>query len=180
MAETDGNMNKLEDAQLDESEKYPLLVRIYGVLGIVAGVVQIVAFVMATLAVFFGKVDFTELDGHTTTTLVVGIVSIALSVVLAAMFIVLGVRLLRGKRHRAALLCNIMIALEVIVLICHFMLTGLSRELIAPGVNMIILIVLQTYSDPALRDERKLQRHLQDLEWKSQAEDGTLGLDTTG
>ena len=152
MAESGENMSRREYAQMDEPEKYPLLVRVYGVLGIVAGIVQIVAFVMAMLAVLSGRVDLTALDGHTTTTLVIGLVAIVLSVVLAAMFVVLGVRLLRGKRHRAVLLCDIMIALEAIVLICHFMLTGLSTHLIAPGVNMVILIVLQTYSDPALRD----------------------------
>ena len=180
MAESDIRASRLEHARREEPEKYPLLVRIYGVIGIIAGIVQIVAFAMATLAVFFGRVDLSELDGHTVTTLVIGIVAIAMSVALAVMFIVLGVRLLRGNRNRAALLCVVMIALEAVVLICHFMIIGVSDELIAPGVNMIILVVLQSYSDPTLRDERKLQRHLQDLEWKSQAEDGTLGLDTTG
>ena len=180
MAKSDGTISRREYARQENDEKYPLLVRIYGVLGIVAGCVQVVAFVMATLAVFFGNVDFSSLDGRTTTTLVIGLVAIVLSVALAVMFIILGVRLLRGKRNKAALLCDIMIAIEAIVLICHFMLTGLSNDLIAPGVNMLILIVLQTYSDPALRDERKLQRHLHELEWKSEAEDGTLGLDTTG
>ncbi|MBR0403649.1 MAG: putative ABC transporter permease [Eggerthellaceae bacterium] len=180
MAESEVKMGRRTYAQDEEPEKYPLLVRIYGALGIVAGVVQIVAFVRAVLAVFFGKIDLSVLDDHTLTTLVIGIVAIVLSVALAAMFIVLGVRLLRGKRHRAALLCVIMIAFEAIVLICHFMLTGLSSHLIPPGVNIIILIVLQSYSDPALRDERKLQRHLQELDWKSEQEEGILGLDTTG
>ena len=180
MAVSEEKIGDSEYAQLEHDEKYPLIVRIYGILGIVAGAVQVVAFVTATLAVFFGRVDLSELDGHTTTTLVVGIVILVLSAALGAMFVILGVRLLRGKRNKAALLCVIMIALEVVVLVCHFMLTGLSRDLIAPGVNMIILIVLQTYSDPALHDERRLQRHLQELEWKSDAEEGTLGLDKTG
>ena len=180
VAESDEKLSRRTYAWPENTGKYPLIVRIYGVLAIVAGAVQVVSFVTALLAVFFGRVDLSELNGHTTTTLVVGLVVIVLSAVLGAMFVVLGVRLLLGKRSKAALLCAIMIALEVVVLICHFMLTGLSRDLIAPGVNMIILIVLQTYSDPALRDERRLQRRLQELEWKSDAEDGTLGLDKTG
>ena len=180
MKEPGENMSRQEYAELEEPEKYPLLVRVYGVLCIVAGVVQVVAFVLAALDVFSGKVDFSSLDDHTATTLVIAIVAIACSVVLAAMFVVLGVRLLRGKRHRAVLLCDIMIALEAVVLICHFMLTGLSTDLIAPGVNMVILIVLQSYSDPALRGERKTQRHLQELDWKAEQEEGTLGYDKTG
>ena len=180
MAESGENLNWRSYAQDEEPEKYPLLVRIYGVGGIVAGIIQVIAFLRVMLAVFFDKVDLSVLDEHTLTTVVVGIVAIVLSVALAVMFIFLGVRLLRGNRHRAVVLCDVMIAFEAIVLICHFMLTGLSRELIPPGINMIILIVLQSYSDPALRDERRLQRRLHELEWKSEAEDGTLGLDTTG
>jgi len=180
MAESGKMMTRRAYVQDEEPEKYPLLIRIYGALGIVAGIVQIVAFIRSTLAVFFGKVDLSVLDNHTLTTLVVGIVAIALSVALSVMFIIMGVRLLRGNRHRTVLLCDTMIAFEAVVLICHFMLSGLSDHLIPPGVNMIILIVLQSYSDPALRDERKLQRHLQELDWKSEQEEGTLGLDTTG
>ena len=180
MAAADEKQSNNRFEEVDETEKYPLLIRIYGVVSIIAGGIQVVAFILAMLAVFFGDVDFSELEPHTVTTLVIGIVALVLSVILSAMFVVLGVRLLRGKRKRAALICNIMIAIEVIVMICHFMLTGLSRELIAPGVNMIILIALQTYSDPALRQERRLQRRLHELEWRSEAEDGTLGLDTTG
>ena len=180
MAESGEKMSRKNYAKHEETEKYPLLVRIYGVVAIVAGALQVAAFIFAALAVFSGKVDFSSLEEHTITTLVIAIVAIVASVVLAVMFIVLGVRLLRGKRHRAVLLCDIMIALEVVVLICHFMLTGLSYHLIAPGINMVILIVLQTYSDPALRDERKVQHRLQELDWKSEQEEGTLGLDETG
>lgn len=169
-----------ELVEQDEPEKYPLLIRIYGVVSIVAGAVQVVAFILATLAVFFGRVDLSRFESHVITTVVIGIVALVLSVILSAMFIVLGVRIVRGNRRKAAFICNIMSALEVIVLICHFMLTGLSEALIPPGVNMVILIVLETYSDAGLRQERRLQRHLHELEWKAEAEDGTLGLDTTG
>ena len=182
MAESNGTesgtkLTRRGYAQLEKLEKYPLLVRVYGALGIVACVVQIVAFVQATADVFFGKIDLSVLDSHTTTTIVVGALTITLSVVLAVMFAVLGVRILRGQRHRAVLLCDIMIALEAFVLIFSLMLTGVSADLIAPGVNMVILIVLQTYSDPTLHDERKLHRRLRELEWKSDAEDSAMGHD---
>ena len=85
MAKSDGTISRREYARQENDEKYPLLVRIYGVLGIIAGCVQVGAFVMATLAVFFGNVDFSSLDGRTTTTLVIGLVAIVLSVTLAVM-----------------------------------------------------------------------------------------------
>ena len=170
-------------AEIEEPEKYPLLIRIFGVLSIIAGGVQIVAFVLLLLAVFFGRIDFTQLEavGHgSITTIVIGVVALVLSTILAALFFALGIRLVRGNRKRAALLCNIMIALEFATLVCQFMLTGFNDQLIAPGVNMIILVFLQSYSDPALAQERRLQRHLQSLQWKAEAEDGTLGRDPTG
>ena len=167
-------------AEPDETEKYPLLIRIYGVASIVAGILQVNAFILAAFAVFSGDIDFSRLDSHGTTTLAIGFVALALSIALAVLFVMLGVRLVRGKRKQAALICNVMAALEALVLICHFMLNGISSALITPGVNMVILIMLQSYSDPALFQERRLQRRLRELEWKADAEDGTLGLDTTG
>ena len=164
----------------DEVEKYPFLVRAYGVVSIIAGALQVNAFIVALLLVFFGRVDLSELEVHTATTLIIGIVALALSFALSVLFVALGIRLVRGNRHRAAMITTIMIAIEMLVLVCHFMLTGLSTALIAPGVNMVILIVLESYSDPALRQERRLQRRLHELEWKAEAEDGTLGRDTTG
>ena len=164
----------------DEVEKYPFLVRAYGVVSIIAGALQVNAFIVALLSVFFGRVDLSELEVHTATTLIIGIVALALSFALSVLFVALGIRLVRGNRRRAAMITTIMIAIEMLVLVCHFMLTGLSTALIAPGVNMLILIVLESYSDPALRQERRLQRRLHELEWKAEAEDGTLGRDTTG
>ena len=179
-AHGDATLDIAENARVDKMEEYPLIVRIFGAVSIVAGALQVIAFVLVLIVVFTGKVDFSQLEEHTAVTLVIVVVELLLMVVLAVMFVVLGVRLLMGYRRRTATLCNIMIVFEVGVLICQFMLTGLSRELIAPGINLIILIALQSYSDPALRDERRLQRRLHELEWKAEAEDGTLGRDTTG
>ena len=180
MVESGETLDVTENARCDEDRKYPLIVRLFGVASIVAGALQVNAFILALLVVLFGKVNLAQIEQHTATTIVIGVVSLLLSFALAVLFIVLGVRLLRGRRHKAAVLCLVMIGLEALVLICHFMLPGLSSALIAPGINMIILIVLQTYSDPALRQERRLQRRLHELEWKAEAEDGTLGRDKTG
>ncbi|MDO5043677.1 MAG: putative ABC transporter permease [Coriobacteriia bacterium] len=60
------------------------------------------------------------------------------------------------------------------------MLEGLSSSLIAPAINIVILIVLETYSDPSLREERILQYHLHKLDLKSDYEAGVLGRDKSG
>ncbi len=170
----------------ETTSTYPLLARIYGILCLIGGGVQVISIVLlvlvlvAAIAVGF---DFSSIKASgelSVTTLVLIIVSFLLSALLSVAFFVLGIRLLRGKRHKVALQANVMIAVELAALACHFMLNGLNTELIPPSINIIILIALETYSDPALRDERQLQRHLQALEWKSDAEDGVLGRDKTG
>ncbi len=169
-----------EIADEERIERYPFIIRLYGALSIIGGGVQIVLFVLGVLAIVNGRIDFSAFEGTAATTAVIGVVALVLSVVLAGMFFVLGVRLVLGKRARAALLANIMIAVEVAEILCQFLLFGAGGELIPPVINVVILIALQTYSDPALAGERRLQRRLRQLEVKAQAEDGTLGLDTTG
>lgn len=164
----------------EDVERYPLVARLFGMVGIVAGAVQVAAFAQMLIAVIFGKVDLSTIEEHAMVTIVIGGISLLLSLALAVLFVVLGVRLLRGMRHKVALVSTVMIALEALVLVCHFMLTGLSGSLIAPAINMVVLIVLESYSDPALRDERRLQRRLRELEWKAEGEEGTLGRDTSG
>lgn len=163
-----------------ETRRYPLAIRLYGVLSIAAGGIQVAAFVLAVVFFATGRIELKMLEAHTATTLVIAVVQLVLACVLSVMFVILGVRLLRGKRHRAATLANAMIALEVAELLCQLMLTGIGVDLIPEAVNLVILVLLQTYSDPALFDERRLQRHLQELEIKQEAEEGTLGRDTTG
>ena len=161
-------------------ERYPVLFRVYGIGGLIAGGLQIVEFALALLVIFFGELDLSTIEGNESVTLVIGLVALALSLALSVLFVVLGVRLLKGERRHVALTASVMIALEALVMVCHFMLTGRLRDLIAPGVNTLILIALQTYSDPTLLAER--QQHLleQELEWKAEAEEGTLGRDKTG
>lgn len=183
---TDEAVEELEETP----DKYPLLVRLYGVLCIVASILELIGivfgiFLIVTLinAVNSGDIDLTELGltGHASlTTIIIAIVAVALSIALCGMFIILGVRLLRSKRHKVATLASIMIALEILEFICGFMLSGFTSGLILTAVNVIILFALEVYSDPALRQERLLQRRLQQLEDKSDQEEGTLGLDKTG
>ena len=166
--------------------KYPLIARIYGVLCVIAGLQQIVTLVLGAILIVFlisGKVDLSNVDitGHSSmTTIVIAAVSILISVTLGVMFFFLGIRLLRNKREKVALLASTMIGLAIVQFICNFMLEGLGTSHIFIGINIIILIALEAYSDPALRQERLLQLRLQQLEDRSAQEDGTLGLGKTG
>ncbi|MBR3225462.1 MAG: putative ABC transporter permease [Atopobiaceae bacterium] len=168
------------------NEKYPWFVRLYGVLSIISGGIQIGAVALAAfviVALVGDGFDLSQLEakGHASiTTLVIAIVLIVISVVLAVMFLILGIRLLMNKRHKAATLCNVMIILEAVDLLCRFMLVGWSIDLILPLVNTIILFVLEVYSDPSLRAERHIKRDERKLADKEAKEEGTLGRDATG
>lgn len=163
----------------DVPDKYPLLIRIYGALSIGVGIISIGSFVLSLVSVILNGVDFSSMGRQTTTIVITGM-SLLLTVATSALGILLGVRLILGLRHRAAIMANVMIVLEAFDLVCQFMLFGISYQLIPDMVSIVLLIALETYSDPALRQERALQRRLQELEWRDEAEKGVLGLDTTG
>lgn len=162
------------------TEKYPLALKIFGVLCILGGIVAVAD--MAQGIYEFVKRDELAVVQHnyTIVTIVIALIAIVLALVLAVMFFLLGVRMLRGKRRKTALLANIMIAVTLVIGICEFMIWGLSPRLLPAFAAVIILVIVQSYSDPSLADERKLQRKLRDMEMRTEAEEGTLGLDTTG
>ena len=185
MAKHAKTLDTQDESRDGATGRYPFALRAYGVLSIVAGGLQLALVAIIAIAVITALAsgttfDLSSIEPFNITTLVIQIVSFVLSITLSGMFVALGVRLLHGNRRHVALLANIMIAFETAAGICEFMLVGLDERLIPILVNIVILIALQTYSDPALRQERQLQRKLRALEAKAQAEDGTLGRDTSG
>ena len=169
-----------ETGEWDTKERYPWFLRLFGVLSIIGGIDFLIDFGIG-LYQFIMRDEIAEVTReYTATTIVIAVIALVLAVVLALMFFVLGVRLLRGLRKRAARLANIMIAVATIILVCEFMIWGLSIRLLPTGIGIIILIAVQSYSDPTLAEERELQRKLRKMETRTEAEEGTLGRDTTG
>ena len=167
-------------AMAENAEPYPWFLRLFSILCIVGGIDVIAGFAWNLIEfVLHGEIA-TAVKGYTATTIVIAAISLAASVALAVMYFMLGVRMLRRKRKRAALLCNLMITLAAVVLVCQFMIYGLNEQLIPTAICIAILIAVQSYSDPTLRGERAVQRKLRNMEARTEAEEGTLGLDTTG
>ena len=96
------------------------------------------------------------------------------------LFILLGVRLLRNKRRYAALTAEVLMALAAVAFICNIMLSGTDVHIVPTLVILVLLFFVSGYVDPSLSEERELQRKLRDMETRDQAEEGTLGLDSTG
>ena len=173
-------VNLLGAKKQGDIEKYPWFWNVFGVLCIIGGLDAVIDMIWGVYE--FVKHDEIEAVVHeyTTVTIVITLIAIILALALAIMFFILGIRMLLGKRKKAAFLANIMIVVTVIIGICEFMIWGVSIRLLPTFIAIVLLVVVQTYSDPTLREERALQRKLRKMENRSAAEDGTLGRDTTG
>lgn len=93
---------------------------------------------------------------------------------------IFGISLLRNRRRNARRMSEFLIVTTILTMLCEIMLTGLSFDLVAYLIRLVILIAIMTYIDPALSEERALQRKLRKMETRERAEEGTLGLDETG
>ena len=148
---------------LDEStppthRKIPLPLKVFGILCIVSGaaIVPVLVLLIVGMVIAFQQGMITgELS---TATLVIFIADAVLMTVLATMFVILGIRLLRDKRRRTAQIAEVMIVILILVILCDMMLSGLTPDLIPYGVVLVVLIALSSYVDPSLADERELQR----------------------
>ena len=163
-----------------DRKRLPLPFKVFGVLCLVAGAasaaLMTLTIVLMAIAVVGGEYDL----GASTATLTIFIINLILYLILAVLFAVFGIRLLRNKRKHAAQGTEAMIFLLAGDIICSIMLNGLGANVIPDAVIAVFLIVMQSYLDPALAGERDLQRKLRDMETREQAEEGTLGLDPTG
>lgn len=168
------------DRDVIAKEAFPTAIKVFGVLCVAGGIVLTPLLVFLNLAVVV-MVPTTDLTSqYSMATLVIAIVHIVISTVLAIMFFTLGIRLLRNKRRKTATIAYIMAGMEILSMLCTIMLYGLGTQLIPSLVTIVFLVVLSSRADPALADERKLQRELRNMETEDEAEAGTLGLDRTG
>ena len=167
------------DAACEPKPKMPLLLKVFGVLCIVGGAVSIPSGVLAVVII----VQFLQSGGlaeEALTPLAVTVVLVLAQAAMLVLFILLGVRLLRNKRRYAALTAEVLMALAAVALVCNIMLNGTDVHIVPTLVILALLFFVSGYVDPLLSEERELQRKLRDMETRDQAEEGTLGLDSTG
>lgn len=93
---------------------------------------------------------------------------------------VLAVLLLRNKRRWSAIMIYALYAIVGCDAIMSFMLHGVTLRLFPYIVIFAILIPTQSYLDPSLAEERRLQSKLRDQENRIEQEEGTLGIDKSG
>lgn len=164
--------------------RLPLIVRIYGIVMLIEGVVTLPFIVLACLysirAVFSGKVAFDALS----LTAILSVVHAAVLLVATACLAVFGVMLIMNKRRHIAQWTYLMIPLTLAEGLLSLALQGLGVNLIGPAIQLIVLIALHVTADPSLREERRLQFALRRMDARSAYEDaasqGMAGRDLTG
>ena len=166
-----------------EAKKIPLIIKVYAVLCILSGVGT-----LPSVAVFMWQVITALINGNAAaklgdnTPVAVGLIvaGIMLSAASAIILIVFGLDLIKDQRRNAARLSYVLIAFTVVELLVDVMLQGIGPFLLRPAVQLVILIALSATIDPTLRQERELQRRLQEMLDRDAAAEGMLGRDETG
>ena len=166
-----------------EAKKIPLIIKVYAVLCTLSGVGT-----LPSVAVFMWQVITALINGNVAaklgdnTLVAVGLIvaGIMLSAASAIILIVFGLDLIKDQRRNAARLSYVLIAFTVVELLVDVMLQGIGPFLLRPAVQLVILIALLATVDPTLRQERELQRRLQEMLDRDAAAEGMLGRDETG
>ena len=166
-----------------EAKKIPLIIKVYAVLCTLSGVGT-----LPSVAVFMWQVITALINGNVAaklgdnTLVAVGLIvaGIMLSAASAIILIVFGLDLIKDQRRNAARLSYVLLAFTVVELLVDVMLQGIGPFLLRPAVQLVILIALSATVDPTLRQERELQRRLQEMLDRDAAAEGMLGRDETG
>lgn len=166
-----------------EAKKIPLIIKVYAVLCTLSGVGT-----LPSVAVFMWQVITALINGNVAaklgdnTLVAVGLIvaGIMLSAASAIILIVFGLDLIKDQRRNAARLSYVLIAFTVVELLVDVMLQGIGPFLLRPAVQLVILIALSATVDPTLRQERELQRRLQEMLDRDAAAEGMIGRDETG
>ncbi|MBQ3302397.1 MAG: hypothetical protein IJH04_09705, partial [Eggerthellaceae bacterium] len=160
--------------------KLPTPLRILSVLLIATGALGVISSVVTILSLSDSNILVEALEKVTTTTAVVVAIVAVCSFASVLLSLLVGLRLIRGKRGAASALINVNIAVTVVSLVCELMLYGIGVVLLFNFVQLVAQIALSSYLNPSLTNESNLESGLRKLDTEVHAERGTLGLADPG
>lgn len=166
-----------------EVKKIPLIIKVYAVLCILSGVgtlPSVAAFMWQVITALINGNAAANLGDNTLVAVGLIVAGIMLSAASAVILIIFGLDLIKNQRRNAARLSYILIAFTVVELLVDVMLQGIGPFLLRPAIQLGILVALSATVDPTLRQERELQRRLQEMLDRDAAAEGMLGRDETG
>ncbi|WP_251178754.1 putative ABC transporter permease [Adlercreutzia agrestimuris] len=173
------NFSHIDEVSID-NRKIPVILKVFGILCIIVG-----AAAAGLISWFIVRLVHNAQTGSVseqmqTMAFVIAIVELVLLALLGVCAVVFGIRLIRNKRRNAARIAIGMIVVTLLAALCEMMSSGFSVSLVPFAIIMVFLVVLQSYLDPSLAQERRLKHHLRDMELRKEAQDGTLGRDESG
>ena len=167
-----------------EQRKLPLIVKVYGLLCTLSGLITVgltaLLITLIALAIASGSSEVSVGSRDITLAVITMVLSGVVAVVNGACLVFFGISLIRNRRRNAGRWSHVLIALTVAQIILDVMLQGIGPHLIQPAIQLVILVALSVTVDPALRQERQLQRDLRDLADREAAKEGMLGRDPEG
>lgn len=152
---------------------------VFGIAGILLGAATALVVVYMLAVTGFHFYNGAVFD-QPASALAIYVVNVVLIGVVSVMAIAVGVRLVMGKVRGAHLTSEIVSLLLCGCALCSLMLDGVSLTFFATLAIAGINAVMFDLADPALADERRLQRKLRDMEVRDEAREGTLGMDRSG
>ena len=167
----------------EQRKKISLIAKAYGLLCLIDGIVTLpvaVIFIGMVVWALQSRPDLISVGQDPTLTTILMVMSFVVTVVTAGVLIFFGISILRNHRRNAARWSHVLLALNLTQFLFSIMLQGIGEHLIAPFIQLVILLALSVTVDPSLRQERRLRRRLRDLEEREAAEVGLLGRDLKG
>ena len=178
-----------------QQDKISLWARVYGVLMLISGILNVVVFVfmgvilglslaITTYASGSAATFMEQLSGilgdQSTMAMVLYVLSLAITLVNAVLSIRVGRSLLKSDRRRVALRVRTLIFTTGAYIVISIMLSGVSANYLPDLISLVILIGLSVRVDPSLAAERKLERKLDEMENSENAAIGMEGRDLSG
>ena len=155
------------------AKKLPLPLKIFGVLLLLVGVAAVLAGIVVALSMVvvyllsneelpeeFAEVSF----------IVLMIIATIITFVQGLLTFQIGLGLLRNRRRHAAVMARAVMVMLIVSLLLSVIMAGISVNLLPSLVSIGVLILFQSYLDPTLAQERKLNRKLRRLDERSAEE----------
>ncbi len=173
------------DGRVDiDDRRLPLIARIYGVLVLLSGIVTVPALVFIAVRGIVGVLSGHSVIDVLDLTFILTCVQVGVMLVSSSCMVVFGVFLLYNRRKNAARWAYAIIPLTIADGMLSLALVGVDWNLIPPIAQLAILTTLSIVLDPALLEERRLQRTLKRMDERSDYEEalakGMLGRDPSG
>lgn len=173
--ERSGSGSASEGAAVAEPRRIFWLLRAYGLLSLVSGLLILVVAGLIAFALATHADELLARSHDMTLTLQLSVVHVLVYVVTAAVAVVFGISLLRNHRRNAARYVYGLIALDVVSLVLEVMLRGAVQDALGSIGHIVFLLVVAVTVDPTLIEERRRERAEQEAEDEAAARAGTLG-----